>query len=60
MTVGTVTFRAVHVDAATGRSVIVVGKRRVGRIILRDEPEIGGETRLLGGDLAATCDLLCS
>ena len=51
--------RAVHIDAPTRSAIIVIGKRRFGFIIHRDKPEIGGETRRLGSDLAATGDLLC-
>ena len=35
---------AVHVDAPARAAIIVVGKRRFGVVVLRDKPEVGGET----------------
>ena len=52
--------RAVHIDAPARSAIIVIGKRRFGLIIHRDKPEIGGPTRRLRRNLAATGDLLCS
>jgi len=50
----------VDIHAASGSAIIVIGKRRIGLIVVRDKPEISGETVRLRSDLAASGDLLCS
>lgn len=49
---------AVHIDGAARRAVVVIGKRRIGLVILCDEPEVGGKTSLDERDAAASGDLL--
>jgi len=50
----------VDIHAAPGSAIIVIGKRRIGLIVVGDKPEISGLTRRLRSNLAATSDLLSS
>src|SRR5207245_591319 len=48
---------AVHVDASGRSAIVVIGKRRIGLVVVGNESEVGGLSRRLGSDPAPTGDL---